>query len=89
MRLYHVPDSHGEVAVVAHLEVRLKVITLRGIRFDINPNKNLRRLSFLIPARRDLCQKKARKLYEPRARLPVRPGGLYKRRLDGTLSVSY
>ena len=30
-----------------------------------------------------------RKLYEPRARLPVRPGGLYKRRLDGTLSVSY
>ena len=30
-----------------------------------------------------------RKLYEPRARLPVRPGGLCKRRLDGTLSVSY
>jgi len=26
---------------------------------------------------------------EPRARLPVRPGGLCKRRLDGTLSVSY
>jgi len=29
-----------------------------------------------------------RKLYEPRARLPVRPGGLFRRRLDGTLSVS-
>ena len=30
-----------------------------------------------------------RELYEPRARLPVRPGGLRRRRLDGTLSVSY
>ena len=30
-----------------------------------------------------------RKLYEPRARLPVRPGGFRKRRLDGILSVSY
>ena len=27
--------------------------------------------------------------YEPRARLPVRPGGLCKRRLDGILPVSY
>ena len=26
---------------------------------------------------------------EPRARLPVRPGGLCRRRLDGSLSVSY
>ena len=30
-----------------------------------------------------------RELYEPRTRLPVRPGGLYRRRLDDTLSVSY
>jgi len=30
-----------------------------------------------------------KKLHEPRARLPLRPGGLCKRRLDGTLSVSY
>ena len=30
-----------------------------------------------------------RKLYEPRTSLPVRPGGLCRRRLDGTLSVSY
>ena len=30
-----------------------------------------------------------RKLHEPRARLPVWPGGLCRRRLDGTLSVSY
>ena len=29
-----------------------------------------------------------RKLYEPRARLPVRPEGLCRRRLDGTLPVS-
>ena len=29
------------------------------------------------------------KLHEPRARLPVWPGGLSRRRLDGTLSVSY
>ena len=29
-----------------------------------------------------------RELYEPRARLPVRPGGLCRRRLDGTLSVT-
>jgi len=27
--------------------------------------------------------------YEPRARLPVRPGGLCRRRLDGTLPVGY
>jgi len=33
--------------------------------------------------------RKIRKLYEPRARLPVRPGGLSRRRLDGTLPVSY
>jgi len=26
---------------------------------------------------------------EPRARLPVRPGGLFRRRLDGTLPVGY
>jgi len=30
-----------------------------------------------------------RKLYEPRARLPVRPGGLCRHRLDGILSASY
>ena len=29
------------------------------------------------------------KLYEPRARPPVRPGELCRRRLDGTLPVSY
>ena len=29
------------------------------------------------------------KVYEPRARLPVRPGGLSRRRLDGALPVSY
>jgi len=41
-------------------------------------------------ARNDLRRRdRLRKLYEPRARLPVRPGGLCKRRLDGTLSVSY
>jgi len=43
-------------------------------------------------ARNDYDEETAYESYmnpEPRARLPVRPGGLNKRRLDGTLSVSY
>jgi len=39
----------------------------------------------LIPAPRVLCQKKC----EPRAWRLVWPGGLFRRRPDGTLLVSY
>ena len=41
-------------------------------------------------ARNDYDEEAAiRELYDPGASLPVRPGGLCRRRLDGTLHISY
>ena len=40
------------------------------------------------PKKMALTKTDVQKAYEPRARLPVRPGGRCRRRLDGTLPVS-
>jgi len=40
-------------------------------------------------ARNDYDEEAAYESNNPRARLPIRPGGLCRRRLDGTLSVNY